>query len=74
MEIIDYKHGKLEVPADWTAAQWESAKRTCERFEVKFDPKEWDIYHLDGYIGKSFPSALGGNIFIGIEKDGYAHS
>ena len=58
-----------------TAAQYLRAKDVSERFHNPFDITEWTfIPFTDGAIGHWFKSALGGEIFIGIEKDGYAHS
>jgi hypothetical protein len=63
-----YKHGLVEVPEDWTACQWVSAIHVCEHHKIKFVPKDWINY--GDYIGH--PGIAG--MFIGIEKDGYAHT
>lgn len=68
MQAQLYKHGVVPVPSDWTARQWESAQRVCEHQGIKFVPSEW-MNHGD-YIGR--PNTNG--MFIGIEKDGYAHT
>jgi hypothetical protein len=64
--------GEGNAPRDWTSAQFESAKRISERFNVPFNANDWSLYFGD-YIGARFAGCLG-PIFIGIEKDGYAHS
>lgn len=56
-------------PTDWTPAQWASAMRICQRYQVPFNPNEWSIDYLCGYVGKTFSG-----MFIGIEKDGYSHT
>jgi hypothetical protein len=55
----------------WTSAQHTSAVRISERFNVPFRAGDWIDY--GDYIGARFEGCLG-PIFIGIERDGYAHS
>jgi hypothetical protein len=57
------------IPEGWTMEQTKSAIRVCKRYEEPFIWSEWTMY--DNYIGTFFHGA---RIFIGIEKDGYAHS
>jgi hypothetical protein len=55
-------------PQGWTPAQWASAERVTERFDqLPVNPDHWTIF--GEYIGRKF-----GSMFIGIERDGYAHS
>jgi hypothetical protein len=55
----------------WTTKQVESARAVSARFNVPFNVGDWVNY--GDYIGAKFSGCLG-EIFIGIEKDGYAHS
>ena len=65
-----YKWGVTEVPAEWTAAQWESVQEVCTTQGVKLVPSEWTLRY-DGYLMNT--KAING-MFIGIEKDGSAHT
>jgi hypothetical protein len=64
----------LEGLPAMTSAQEESAKRVCERFNVPFVASEWPAQGFGGeYVGRLMVGCLG-DIFVGIERDGYAHS
>jgi hypothetical protein len=65
-----YKWGVTEVPADWTAAQWESLQEVCTIRGVKLVLSEWTLRY-GGYLMNTKPIY---GMFIGIEKDGYAHT
>jgi len=60
------------VPSDWSAAQWVSCQRVCEQQHVQFRPDQWHIpIASEGYIMNTTPI---NGMFIGIERDGYAHT
>ena len=64
---------KSYPPRNWTPAQWASAERVSERYnQLPVKPELWANY--GEYIGRAFSGGWLGSIFIGIEKDGYAHS
>ena len=65
-----YKWGVTEVPADWTAAQWESLQEVCTIRGVKLVLSEWTLRY-GGYLMNTKPI---NGMFIGVEKDGYAHT
>ncbi len=66
---------RMNTETQMTAAQETSARQTCARFNVPFVASEWPLqgFGSDTYIGRKMSGCLG-DIFIGIEKDGYAHS
>jgi hypothetical protein len=59
----------MKKPDNWTDEQFASAQRVCERHNIPFVPSEWVICFGD-FIGRDNTSGM----FIGIEKDGYAHT
>jgi hypothetical protein len=67
---------KSYPPDGWTPAQWASAERVTEHWHsLPLNPKHWT--NFGDYIGRRFfynEPELTPAIFIGIEKDGYAHS
>jgi hypothetical protein len=61
-----------KLPKDWTQEQYESAKRVCANQGVPFFPSNWEVHYAEGgYIMNKEPM---NGMFIGVEKDGYAHS
>lgn len=60
-----------QVPDGWTVPQFAKAKQKCAQYGVPFVADEWTIGIGGEYRGRCFGES---NMFIGIEKDGYAHS
>jgi len=60
-----------QVPREWTARQWVSCQRVCQQQNVPFRPHEWDFGLNDTYIMNKMPI---NGMFIGIERDGFAHT
>jgi|SRR6516165_4817944 hypothetical protein len=60
------------IPEGWTKEQTQSAIRVCKNYGEPFSHTLWTNY--GEYIGKGFHKGTPDYIFIGIEKDGYAHS
>jgi hypothetical protein len=62
------KQTPVFIPEGWTVEQTKSAIRVSQNQNVPFDWHKWK--NFGDYIGLTFP----GGMFIGIEKDGYAHT
>jgi hypothetical protein len=65
-----YKWGVTEVPAEWSAPQWESLQEVCTTQGVKLEPSQWTL-RGGGYLMNTKPI---NGMFIVIEKDGRART